>query len=137
MTQSVAPYEMPIIIQPQDIDLMGHVNNIVYLRWVQDVATAHWNHAATDEEKAGLLWMVTRHEIDYLRQVFAEDKLIARTWVGKAQRRRFERHTEIRREQDGKVVAKALTWWFPVDHATKKPTTVAEEVRARFAAQVD
>nr|WP_320115049.1 acyl-CoA thioesterase [uncultured Desulfuromonas sp.] len=134
MTQSVPPYEMALTIQPEDIDLMGHVNNIVYLRWVQDVATAHWNHAATQDEKAGLLWMVTRHEIDYLRQVFAGDKLIARTWVGKAERRRFERHTEIRREQDGKIVAKALTWWCPVDHTTKKPTTVAEAVRDRFTA---
>nr|WP_320048843.1 thioesterase family protein [uncultured Desulfuromonas sp.] len=137
MSQNVAPFEMTLTILPEDIDLMGHVNNIVYLRWVQDAATAHWNHAATDEEKNSLLWMVTRHEIDYLRQVFAGDELIARTWVGKAQRRRFERHTEIRRKQDDKIVAQALTWWCPVDHATKKPTTVDETVRARFTADLN
>ncbi len=137
MSQSVAPYEMALTIHPEDIDLMGHVNNIVYLHWIQDVATAHWNHAATAEEKNSLLWMVTRHEIDCLRQVFAGDELIARTWVGKAQRRRFERHTEIRRKQDDKIVAKALTWWCPVDHVTKKPTTVDETVRARFTTNMD
>jgi len=132
VSQSIAPFEMELTIAPEDIDLMGHVNNIVYVRWIQQVATAHWDQAATPQEQATLLWMVTRHEIDYKRQAFLGDTLRARTWVGQARRRSFERHTEITRSQDGKLIAKALTLWCPVDAEHKKPTSVSDEVRQRF-----
>src|SRR5438105_2966053 len=68
-------FELPISVQPEDIDTMGHVNNIVYLRWVQDAATAHWMAAATEEQKAEYAWVVVRHEIDYLRPAVLGDEL--------------------------------------------------------------
>ncbi|MHC5037871.1 MAG: acyl-CoA thioesterase [Planctomycetota bacterium] len=130
------PFEMEIPVDPADIDLLGHVSNIVYLRWVQDVAVAHWNAKATEKDKEELLWVVTRHEIDYKRPAMAGDTVIARTWVGGALKGIFERHTEIRRKSDGKVLARARSLWCPVDARTKKPTRVSADVYETFTANM-
>lgn len=128
-----APYEIEIEIRPEDIDWLGHVNNVVYLRWVQDAAIAHWSVLATEEEKNTLLWVVVRHEIDYKRPALAGDTIIARTWVGRADRRAFDRHTEILRKSDRKLLARARTVWCPIDSASKKPVDVSDETFKRFS----
>ncbi len=130
---TLAPYEAEIVVQPADIDWLGHVNNMVYLRWVQDMAIEHWSAAASAEEKSSLLWVVSRHEIDYKRPVRLDDVILARTWVGEAKRRLFERHTELRRKADDKLLARALTLWCPVDPDSKRPVDVSAEVYARFS----
>ena len=131
---SVPPFELPIRVQDSDIDDLEHVNNIVYLRWVQDVAKAHWFSAAPAEDQAGLVWMVVRHEIDYLSPAGRNDDLILKTWVGAAAGLRFDRHTEILRASDRKVLAKARTVWVPIDAATGRPKRVSERVRKMFSA---
>ncbi len=83
------PYEIERSVEPADIDQLGHVNNVVYLRWVQDAAVAHWVAAASEAEQRSYLWVVTRHEIDYKRPAFAGDTIVARTWVGTASRFAF------------------------------------------------
>ena len=130
---SAASYEMSVTVRPEDIDILGHVNNVVYLRWVQDAAIAHWTAAAPAAAQAELFWVVTRHEIDYKRPTFLEDEVVVRTWIGRAGRRDFDRHTEIRRARDGKVLAVARTVWCPMSQATGRPTDVDDEVRARFS----
>ncbi len=127
------PFELSFSVEPDDIDWLGHVNNVVYLRWVQDAAVAHWHELATEQEQARLLWVVVRHEIDYKRQTFLGDVVIARTWVGEALRRNFERHTELLRESDGRILAKARTLWCPIDKSTHKAVAVDEVLRARFS----
>ncbi|MBC8415434.1 MAG: acyl-CoA thioesterase [Candidatus Cloacimonetes bacterium] len=129
------PYEMKINIEATDIDLLGHVNNVVYLRWVQDVAIAHWFAVATESQKKKLLWVVVRHEIDYKRPAYAGDTVIARTWVGLASRRAFERHTELIRKSDRKLLARARTLWCPIDSNTRKPVDVDADVYERFSTQ--
>src|SRR5204862_697120 len=89
---------MIVSFLPGDIDEQNHVNNIVYLRWVQDVATAHWKTLASAESQAVIGWIVLRHEIDYKMPASLGDEIVLRTWVGKASRLKFERFTEIRRE---------------------------------------
>jgi acyl-CoA thioester hydrolase len=126
-------FKLPIAVREEDIDQLGHVNNVVYLRWVQDAATAHWNVLATAEERARLLWVVVRHEIDYKRSAMLGDAIVARTWVGKADGLAFERNTEIVRAGDGKVLARARTLWCPVDAKNLRPLEPGEEVRARFS----
>ena len=126
-------FEVPLKIQSEDIDVLGHVNNVVYLRWVQEAAIAHWTAAATEEEQRTLIWVVVRHEIDYKRAALAGDDILAHTWVGRAGRRAFDRHTEILRVADGKVLAAARTVWCPLDPETFRPTDVSEAVRARFS----
>ena len=133
MTEHPERFELPITVTPADIDRLGHVNNVVYLRWVQEAAVAHWNAAASEEARAALVWVVVRHEIDYKRPALLEDTVIARTWVGSAGRRSFERHTELVRATDGKLLARARTFWCPIDRGTGKVTEVSPEVRARFS----
>jgi acyl-CoA thioester hydrolase len=127
---------MAIQVMESDIDGLGHVNNVSYLRWVQNVAAAHWAAVAPAEEQAKLLWVVVRHEIDYKRAAYLGDEIVARTWVGKATRIRFERHSEILLAKDRSVLAQALTIWCPIDAATRKPALVSAEVRARFSVPV-
>jgi acyl-CoA thioester hydrolase len=129
-------YELAIAVAPDDIDQLGHVNNVTYVRWVQDAAVAHWTAAASAADRAMLFWVVVRHEIDYKRPAVPGDTVIARTWVGTASRIRFERHTEILRERDRCVLARALTVWCPMDAQTGKPAAVSAEVRARFSVPV-
>ena len=130
---TVAPYELDIAIQPADIDDQGHVNNVVYVRWVQDVATAHWTSAATAEDQAEVAWVVLRHEIDYKAPARPGDAIVARTWVGVAERYKFERLTEIRRAGDGKVLVQARTLWCSMSRTTGKLMRPSDELRARFS----
>jgi acyl-CoA thioester hydrolase len=127
------PFELPLAVQPGDIDQLGHVNNVVYLRWVQDAAVAHWLAAATPADQETLVWVVVRHEIDYLRPVRSDDAILACTWVGHVIGRNFERHTEIRRARDRKLLARARTLWCPIDRATGRPTEPSAAVRAGFS----
>ncbi len=126
-------FRLEIVVQPEDIDEQGHVNNVVFLRYVQDVATAHWKTRARPEDQAALVWVVVRHEIEYKRQAFLGDTLVAETWVGPASRRTFERNTRITQAADGKLCVEARTLWCPLDATTLRPTEPSAEVRERFA----
>jgi len=127
------PYEIMIRVVDSDIDQLGHVNNVVYLRWVQDAAIAHWTAGATKEEQESILWVVTRHEIDYKRSAMRDDTILAKTWVGAAEKRSFERLTELRRKSDNKVLTNARTFWCPIDITTKRPISPTEEHYRRFS----
>ncbi len=127
------PFEILIDVQPEDIDLLDHVNNIVYLRWVQDAAVAHWRVLASASELEQLLWVVVRHEIDYKHPALLGDRIAARTWVGAASGLRFERHTELLRDRDRKLLARARTLWCPIDRQTGRLASVSAEIRARFS----
>ena len=133
MSPAAQPFELAIAVEPADIDQLGHVNNVIYLRWVQEAAVAHWTAAAPATDQAKLLWVVVRHEIDYKQAAFLGDRLIARTWVGSASRIRFERFTELLRARDRSLLAQARTWWCPIDTRTGRPASVSPEVRACFS----
>jgi acyl-CoA thioester hydrolase len=124
---------MAIAVEPADIDGLGHVNNVVYLRWVQDIAIAHWKAEASAADQEKLLWIVVRHEIDYKQPARLGDVILAKTWVGAATRIRFERHTEMLRASDGVLLARARTVWCPIDALTGKLVGVSAELRARFS----
>lgn len=126
-------FPISIRVRPADIDELGHVNNLVYLRWVQEAAIAHWTARTTPEQRAVLTWVVVRHEIDYKRPAMPGDELTVTTWVGIASRRTYERHTEIVRAADGAVLAKARSLWVPLDPSTMRVTEVPEEIRERFS----
>ena len=124
---------MTMSVLPADIDEQNHVNNTVYLRWIQDIATAHWKSLASAEAQAGIAWVVLRHEIDYKSPASLGDEILLRTWVGKASRLKFERFTEILRKIDKQLLAQACTLWVPVDVRNGKPTRVSAELRAQFS----
>jgi acyl-CoA thioester hydrolase len=118
------------LVQPGDIDEQGHVNNVAYVKWVQDVAVAHWFHIATDEQKAKYVWVILRHEIDYKKQGFEGEEITATTWVGKPTAVTWERFTEIHRGQD--LLVKSKTIWCLLDRETAKPSRITMEMKESF-----
>ena len=130
---SSAAFEMIVSVPPEDIDEQNHVNNTVYLRWVQEVATAHWRAVATADAQENIGWVVLRHEIDYKAPACVGDEVVLRTWVGKSTRLTFERFTEIRRSGDDQLLSNARTLWCPINAQTARPVRVPAEVREQFS----
>ena len=126
-------FDLIVPVQPSDVDELGHVNNTVYLRWVQEIATAHWQAIASAESQAAVVWVVVRHEIDYKAPALPGDEVLLRTWVGQATRITFERHTQILHASRGQLLAQARTLWCPISTTTGKPHRVSEELRAQFS----
>ncbi|MDR3508319.1 MAG: thioesterase family protein [Caulobacteraceae bacterium] len=116
----------------EDIDANGHVNNVVYLRWVQDAATAHWASRMDEAEQAAWAWVVLRHEIDYRRPLLPGETARVRTWVGERHGARFIRYVRID-GPDGEVCAQAVSDWCLIDAASRRPTRVPAWMAERFA----
>ncbi len=125
-------FRLPIAPAPADIDELGHVNNAVWVRWLQDVATAHWDAVARDEDKTAYVWVVVRHEIDYLGNVGPGETVTARTWIRDPPKgARFDRNVEFL-NGGGKVVVRAKTTWALIDKASGRIARVREEIAAPF-----
>jgi acyl-CoA thioester hydrolase len=117
---------------PEHIDELGHVNNAVWVRWIQEIAVAHWRSLAAKEHDQDYFWVVVRHEIDYLRAAREGDEIVARTWVGDAPHgARFERFVEFT-GADGKTCVRARTAWAIIERASGRPVRVPEQVVAPF-----
>jgi len=128
----VTPFELRIAARDADIDELGHVNNAAWVRWIQDLATAHWREVALPEHVDAYIWVVIRHEIDYLRAVGPGETVTGRTWVPDPPRgARFDRHVEFVGD-DGKKRVRAKTTWAILDTATGRPLRVPPEVAAPF-----
>jgi acyl-CoA thioester hydrolase len=125
-------FERAFRVAAKDIDGLGHVNNVVYLRYAQDAAVAHWFAAVPAEHAESIVWVVRRHEIDYLAPAFKDDELLARTWVGKATAATSERVVEIWRPRDNQLVARVRSVWVPLDAETHRPQRVDESLRTYF-----
>jgi acyl-CoA thioester hydrolase len=110
------------------------VNNVVYLRWIFDVALAHWNASASDEMKQTYGWVATRHEIDYRREAVFGDAIVARTWIGAVDSRRFERNTEIVRTSDDHVLARGRSLWTLIARDTGRITRIPPDMVTLFSA---
>jgi acyl-CoA thioester hydrolase len=125
-------FEHRITARPEHIDELGHVNNAVWVQWIQEVALAHWYNVADPAHQDDYIWVVVRHEIDYLRAVNEGETVTGRTWVGEAPKgARFDRHMEFIGE-DGKVRVRAVTQWAIIDKSAGRPIRVPPEVIAPF-----
>jgi acyl-CoA thioester hydrolase len=127
-------FVLPLTISPADFDTNGHVNNVVYVQWLQDIATRHWRERARADDRARWSWFARRHEIDYIRPLLPGDGAVARTWVGTPQGARFDRFVVIE-GSDGAIRAQGRTEWVMVDATTHRPTRIRPEVLAPFTAQ--
>lgn len=114
-------------VSAEEIDEQGHVNNVAYVRWIQDVAVAHWFSLTNEETREKYTWVVLRHEIDYKKQAFETEEITATTWVGEPTRISWERFTEIKRSED--LLVKARSVWCLIDKRTGKPNRITEEIK--------
>jgi acyl-CoA thioester hydrolase len=129
-------FELTFTAAPEHIDELGHVNNAVWVQWIQQAAVAHWGALAEGAHKDAYYWVVVRHEIDYLRAAHQGDAITARTWVGEApQGARFDRFVEFT-GADGKICVRSRTRWAIIDKALGRPIRVPPEVIAPFLSRV-
>lgn len=129
----VKSFELPIHVRPADIDARDHVNNVVYLRWMQEAAEAHWEAAAEPEIRALVTWVVVRHEVDYKAPAFAGERLVARTWVGEPAGATWERFIEIRHTEGDRLLARGRSVYAALDRGTGRPRRVDARIREPFA----
>ena len=119
-----------IAIEPADIDHMGHVNNAVYLRWVQEAVVRYWEAVAPAEAVAQHLWVALKHEISYRKPAFLDDGLIAEVIAERVHGARTFFSTIIRRGEE--ILADVHSSWCCLDATTKRPARLARDVAARF-----
>jgi acyl-CoA thioester hydrolase len=129
------PFTLPFTPTPADIDELGHVNNAVWVRWIQDMATAHWQAVAAPEHVAAYIWVVTRHEIDYRGNVALGESVTGRTWIeAEPKGAQFDRRVDFV-DASGKVIVRANTTWAMLDKASGRLVRVRPEVSAPFLGQ--
>ena len=125
-------FAVTIRVPDADIDRQGHVNNVAFIRYVQEAAVAHWSAVAPPDLQASFTWVVRRHEVEYLRPAFPGDELLTRTWVGEPTGATWERFTEVFRAGEERPIATARTVWVLLDAATGRPRRVDTALVALF-----
>jgi acyl-CoA thioester hydrolase len=128
-------FQLPITATDADIDELDHVSNLVYLRWVLDAATSHsaakgWGHP--EYRALGGVFIVRRHELDYLAPVLRGEQVVAETWVASWKAASCVRATEIKRGEQ--VVLRAATTWAFISLSTGRPVRIPEQLVAAFSA---
>jgi acyl-CoA thioester hydrolase len=124
-----------IVVGDSDIDFVGHASNISVVRWVQETALAHSSAVGLDIDaykRIGAIFVVVRHEVDYLRAAFLGDVIDGRTWVPRVMTAKVFRATEFTRKSDGQVIAKGMTTWAFMEIATGRPLRIPQPVRTAF-----
>jgi acyl-CoA thioester hydrolase len=126
------PFTLRFTALPGDIDELGHVNNAVWVRWIQDMATSHWQAVALPEHIAAYYWVVTRHEIDYRGNIAAGESVTGRTWIeSEPKGAQFDRRVDFV-DGAGKVLVRANTTWAMIDKASGRLARVRAEIAAPF-----
>ncbi len=125
-------FSQTIQVKASAIDSLSHVNNVTYLQWIQDIAEKHWLNSTQEETRKNLIWVVVSHFIEYKSPAFENEILILTTWVENYKGVTSERHTEITRKSDHKLIVKSKTIWCLLDKTTKKPLRISPALKAIF-----
>lgn len=123
---NTVPYSYTLKVAEKDIDELLHVNNVVYLQWVNDISDRHWNELSSRSLKEKYFWVVLRHELDYLSQAVLHDELTLITWVGHSRGAKSVRHVEIYKGET--LCLKAASTWCLIDAQTLKPTRIKDDI---------
>ena len=125
-------FTLTFTAESQHIDELGHVNNAVWVDWIQQIATAHWSAVAAPEHQAAYIWVVTRHEIDYRGNVGPGERVTAETFIpAPPTGARFDRRVDFH-GPDGKVIVSARTTWAMLDKASGRLARVRDEITEPF-----
>jgi acyl-CoA thioester hydrolase len=129
-------FHYEIVVSDGDIDILGHASNITFVRWIQDTALAHSAAVGLDVDaykQLGAVFVVVRHEIDYVRPALRGDVISARTWVSNVMAAKCLRATELVRKADGQMLAKGQTTWGFIEIASGRPKRIAQSIRDAFS----
>ena len=119
-------FTLTITVSSEDIDTLHHVNNLVYVKWMDKIATTHWDFLTKDNPLPQYIWVVMRHEIDYLKQATLGDEIVVKTWVGETKGITSVRFMEF--YKNDVLLVKAKTVWAMLHAETFKPTRIREDV---------
>jgi acyl-CoA thioester hydrolase len=119
-------FTLRITVSLEDIDTLQHVNNLVYLKWMDKIATTHWDFLTKDNPLPQYVWVVMRHEIDYIKQATIGDEITVKTWVGETKGITSVRFMEFYKKDV--LLVKAKTVWAMLDSKTYKPVRIRENV---------
>ena len=126
-----APFTIEIAVRPEDTDRLGHANNVVYVRWLEDVSWAHIESLGMTwelHEKTGKAMAITRTEIDYLASANAGDQLVLGTWLTDYDGRfRSARQFQLVRPSDGRTLVRAVSTRACVDLKSQRPARAPKE----------
>jgi len=127
-------YRYEFTVPESAVDQNGHVNNVVYVQWMQDVAVLHSDAVGGTRamHEAGGTWVVHSHRIEYLSPAFAGEEMAALTWVVNFRRVRSVRRHKFFRKKDNKLLARGETEWVFVDGKTGRPRMIPDEVMQLF-----
>ena len=132
-------YSKTFIIPANAIDENGHVNNVAYVQWMQDIAVEHYESigGTSPTQLVGATWVVREHRIEYLLPAFAGEEIEIKTWVENIRRVRSLRKYEFIRLADKKTMVKGETDWVFVDMQTGAPRAIPDEVSKVFSEAED
>lgn len=119
-------FQWTIELEERHFDQLQHVNNVVYLQWVQEIAAAHWKVLSANTV-LDLVWVVRRHELDYLKPALKGDALTAYTWVGESKGALSVRHVHILNQKQ-ELVLRAQTTWCPLDKKNFRPMRITDDL---------
>jgi acyl-CoA thioester hydrolase len=125
-------FEHTITVLPEHLDNQNHVNNVIYLQFMQDIAIEHWGSVVPAAMETEIVWVVKRHEVDYHAPALLGDELLVKTYTGALSTVSWDRHCEIIRLRDGKKIISSKSAWVCLDRKTGRPRRIDDAIKAVF-----
>ena len=124
--------EKEITVSKNDLDDVNHVNNVIYIHWVQEIAKEHWKSRVSNEMIKNYYWVLLEHQIKYLNPALLNDKIMIKTYIEKTEGIRSNRIVEIYNRNNDKLLVKSKTIWCLINAKTNKPNRITDEIRKAF-----
>ena len=125
-------FEKRIIVSLEDLDDLDHVNNVRYVQWIQDISKEHWQTVAPDELKAGIIWVVRNHNIDYKSSAILGDEILLRTHIVDTKGAISVRRVEMSNSKTNDLLVRSNTEWCLLNANTLKPIRISEAIKEVF-----
>ena len=125
--------EQEITVSKNDLDDLNHVNNVVYVNWIQEIAKNHWNVLVSDEIKENYYWVLLEHNIKYLHSALLNEKIIIKTYIEETKGVKSSRIVEIFNKGTNQLLVTSKTIWCLINAKTNKPSRINDEIRKAFS----
>jgi acyl-CoA thioester hydrolase len=124
--------EKEIAVSINDLDDLNHVNNVVYIDWIQEIAKNHWKSLVSNEIIKNYYWVLLEHQIKYLSPALLDDKIRLKTYIEKTEGIKSSRIVEIYNKDTNKLLVTSKTIWCLINAKTNKPNRITDEIREAF-----
>ena len=124
--------EKKILVSKNDLDDLNHVNNVVYIQWIQGIAKEHWEKLASNEILDNYYWVLLEHQIKYLYPALLDDKIRIKTYIDSTEEIKSSRIVEIYNNDTNRLLVNSRTIWCLINSKTNKPVRIPDEIRQVF-----